>query len=228
MMLQFDPVLKDRLFYDKFNYCIGFVVEEATCLREIDHDYIDRILERRIQFRNVAQYRWLQSKQTILTRPTRPIRPYTKDRLHEIADILINTKSEYKSVVSVDNMWVYTNDLNLISDLDNLHYLSSVTYTRAVVNRPKNTIIVKRSKFTKRTHLRSVALTEVQAEKLRGFLLRSHGEIRVSPGLLEWCETNYRRTMDYYFIDYNDDGWLTMMSLINPRLAGKTLAIIKE
>jgi hypothetical protein len=227
-MPQFKTVFKDKLFHDKFNYCIGFFVEEATCLREVDHDYIDKILERRIQFRNVTQQRWLQSKLTILTKANRPILPITGEHLHEIADILINSKSDYKSVVSIDNMWVYTNDLDLIKDLDNLDYLKFKKYTRAVVNRPRNTIIVKYSKFTKRTHLRSVRLTEVQSEKLRNFLIRNKDEIRISPGLMDWCNSSYFRTLDYYFIDYDDEGWLTMISLINPQLIGKTLAIQKE
>ena len=228
MMLQFKSVSKDRPFYDKFNYCIGFFIEEATCLREINHDYVDKILERRIQFRNVTQQRWLQSKLTILTKTSRPILDITGERLHTVADILINTQSDYKSVVSVDNMWVYTNDLNLINQLNDLDFLEHKKYSEARVTRPKNTIVIKNTKFSKRTHLKSVSLTEVQAEKLRSFLLRNHGEIRVSPGLLEWCNSSYRRTMDYYFIDYDDDGWLTMLSLINHRLIGKTLAIIKE
>ena len=227
-MLQFKQVFKDKFFYDKFNYCIGFFIQEATCLRTVDHDYVDKMLERRIQFRNVSQKRWLQSKLTILTKATRPILDITGERLHEVAEILIKSKSDYKSVVSIDNMWVYTNDLNLINQLNELNFLEDKKYSEACVTRPKNTIVIKSSKFSKRTHLKSVGLTEVQAEKLRSFLLRNHGEIRVSPGLLEWCNSYYRRTMDYYFIDYDDDGYLTMMALINPKIIGKTLSILKE
>ena len=58
-MLPFKPVPKDRLFYDKFEYCIGFFVEEASCLREIDHGYVDKILECRVQNRQISQQRWL-------------------------------------------------------------------------------------------------------------------------------------------------------------------------
>jgi len=185
-MLPFNSVPKDSFFYDKFEYCIGFFVEEASSLREMNHQHIDKILERRIQHREISQQRWANTKQTILSKISRPILPVTGERLHKIVDILINTKSEYKSVVSIDNMWVYSNDLNLINELDELDYLLFKKYTKAVISRPKNTIIVKNSKFSKRTYLKSIGLSENQAEKLRNCLIRNQQEIRVSPGLLEW------------------------------------------
>ena len=45
--LKFKPVVKDRLFYDQYTYCIGFHLDEVSCLRELNHQYIDVIIDRR-------------------------------------------------------------------------------------------------------------------------------------------------------------------------------------
>lgn len=230
-MLPFKLVPKDRLFYDKFEYCIGFFVEEATALREINHDYVDSILDGRIRYKEDCHRKALQSLQNtswMMEKQFRPITQVTRERLHEVAETLIRANTEYKSVVSMNNMWVYTNSTELINELDDLTFLLHKHYTRAIINRPRDTIIVRRSRFSMRSHLKSVALTAQQADKLRVFFLRNQGEIRLSPGLNEWCQGVYRRTMDYYFFDYSDPGWIMMISLINPQLLGKTLTITNE
>lgn len=226
-MLPFKDSHKDRFFYDKFEYCIRFFIEEASCLREINHEYVGKILDGRVQYKKDTN-RFISRVPAMYQRHSRPITEKTRERLHEIVEILTRTDSDYKSVVSSDNMWVYTNDLELITELDDLDYLLFKKYTRAVINRPRGTILVKRSKFDKRTHLKSVGLTTEQSDKLRIFFLRNQQEIRLSPGLEEWCRGAYRRTMDYYFFDYSDEGWIMMISLINPGLVGKTLTIINE
>jgi hypothetical protein len=67
----FKTVAKDRLFYDQFEYCIGFHLDEVSALRELDHVRIDDLIQRRKAWREVAQQRWINGKQkhgTIMTR----------------------------------------------------------------------------------------------------------------------------------------------------------------
>jgi hypothetical protein len=60
---KFKPVRKDRLFYDQFEYCIGFRLDEVSCLRVLDHAHIDDMIERRKQWREIAQQRWVTGRQ---------------------------------------------------------------------------------------------------------------------------------------------------------------------
>ena len=74
--LKFKAIEKDRLFYDRFQYCISFGLAEISCLREqeLDRGRIGLMLDRRKQWREVAQQRWgtlgqkHNAQQTILTR----------------------------------------------------------------------------------------------------------------------------------------------------------------
>ena len=115
---KFSVIKKDKLFYDRFEYCIGFYLDEVSCLRVLDHDYIDDIIARRQQWREICQQRWAKSKishPTILTRDWKEITDQVKEDLHSLATVLLATQISYKLVVSVNQAYVYSNDLTLIN-----------------------------------------------------------------------------------------------------------------
>jgi hypothetical protein len=149
-----------------------------------------------------------------------------EQHLHTLADVLINSKAEFKLVVSADYGWLYTNDIALIDQLKQLRILTSKSYTEAIVDRPKNTIRLKNSTYQYRSYFKTTKLTSVQKENLLNFLSNQTGTIRVSPALVAWINSMHYRTQDYFFIDHNEESWLTMLSLVHPGLIRKTQEII--
>lgn len=225
----FKPVVKDRLFYNQFKYSFGFTLNEVSCLRQLDHFHIDRMIERRRTWRDIAQQRWNKSKHivgTIITRRQSEITDDTVAALHELAEILLTTLSEFKLVVSVNHGRVYTNNLKLIKQLDSLGILSSKDYTQARISRPKNTIQLKNPKHKFRSYFKIVKITEQQKNNLVNFLTNQQNSVRLSPALIPWIKEPFRRTQDYFFIDHHNMQWLTMLALVNPGLIRKTLEII--
>ena len=224
--LKFKPVVKDRLFYDRFQYSISFYLEEATCLRELDHEYINTMIRRRIHYRDVSQQSWLNGKQSIMSRRWKDITDETVANLHAVTDIMIDSKLDFKLVTSLNTVWVYTNAQSLINKIDQLDFLKHKSYTEAVINRPKNTIRLKNPRHTNRSYLKIEKLTAEQKTQLINFFVNQTGHIRVSPGLAEWCDSAFHRTQDYYFIDHDGESWLLMLSLIHPGLIRKTVGLI--
>jgi hypothetical protein len=225
----FKPVAKDRLFYDQFEYCIGFQLAEISALRELDHACIDDIIERRKQWREMAQQRWINGKQkhgTILRRGWRDITDLTQANLHTLADALLTTAVPYKLVVSVDQGYVYTNKLALIDQLSAMPELSHKTYTQARIIRPKNTIQLKNPQHEYRTYLRATKLSAQEKQVLIDFLQNQQSHVRMSPGLKNWVHDPFTRTQDYFFVDYNTQSWLSMLSLVRPGIIRKTLQIV--
>jgi len=228
--LQFKLVTKDRLFYDRFEYSIGFHLDEVSCLRELDHGYIDTMIERRRAWKEVAQQRFAKSNNTfsnvIMTRRTKAITNETVENLHSLADLLLTTDADFKLVVSANQAWVYTNDQTLVKILGDLDYVTHRSYTRAVITRPKDTICLKNPQHQFRSYLRAVKLTDQQKNQLMAFLITQNDWIRISPALSGWLVTPFNRTQDYFFVDYSSATWLTMLSLVHPGLVRKTLEII--
>lgn len=225
---KFSPVRKDRLFYDRFNYCMGFYLDEISCLRDLDHASIDDTIERRRQWREIAQQRWINGSQAhgmILRRHWRDITEKTVKDLHTVAEQLLNTTAEYKLVVTTDQGYVYTNDLTLIDCLSSMPELTYKTYTQALVTRPKNTVALRNPRHKFRTYFKLLKLTVEQKDHLMDFL-HNQKHIRISPALDRWFDVPFNRSQDYFFVDHDSESWLTMLSLVHPGIVRKTIHII--
>lgn len=228
---KFSPVKKDRLFYDRFEYCIGFFLDECSCLRVLDHAHIDEMIQRRKTWREIAQQRWVNGYQkhgTIISRRWRDITETTEKNLHDVADTLLNSSAEFKLVVSVNQGYVYTNDLGLVDVLDSLPALGYKTHTQAQITRPKNTVKLKKSQYQFRTYLRTWNLTTQQKEHLENFLIDQHTHVRIGPALQRWIDLPFTRLQDYFFVDHDSETWVTMLNLVVPGVSRKTMHIIPD
>ena len=230
--LKFKTVVKDRLFYNRFEYGISFALDEASALRDLNHKEIDATIERRREWRSIAMQRWkttgklLGKHQNILGRRRKDITEETVENLHAITELLLNVTTEIKLVVSANQGHVYTNDLWLIDQLSKFKFLGEQQYTRAHVNRPKNTITLKNPKHKFRSYFKITKLTNDQKMHLAGFLL-NQTTVRLSPALDEWLVGPFNRTQEYFFIDHNETAWLTMLALVLPGIIRKTQQIIQ-
>ena len=226
---QFKTVKKDRLFYDRFDYCLGFYLEEASCLRKLDHAHIDNLIKRKKQWREMAQQRWIKGQRshgTVMSRRSKEITDQTQTDLHSLANVLLTTACDFKLVVSVNQGYVYTNDLDLIDLLDRMPELTWKTYTQAQINRAKNTIQLKKPRHEYRTYLRMIKLTSQQKQELLKFLTNQQSHVRVSPSLQKWLGESFNRSQDYFFVDHDSQNWLTMLSLVCPGIIRKTMHIV--
>ena len=230
----FKLVIKDRLFYNRFEYAIGFHLDEVSCLRELDHGYIDSMIQRRIAWREIAQQRVVgtinssvfgKQPYSMISRRSKQITEKTVSDLHQLADVLLTTSADFKLVVSVSNAHVYTNDRTLINQLSDLSGVTQKDYSRAVVCRPKDTIQLKNPRHQFRSYIKRTKLTDEQKIHLKNFLANQPA-VRISPALATWIDSAFHRTQDYFFIDHADIAWLTMLSLVRPGLIRKTMQII--
>jgi hypothetical protein len=223
-------VIKDRLFYSRFQYCLGFNLDEATCLRELDHANIDDLIQRRKQWQEVTQQRWINGRQntTILSRRWKEITEKTVTDLHSVADVLLTSTADFKLVVSVRQGYVYTNDLALLSKLDCMPELTCKTRTQALVDRPENTIKLKKSNYDFRSYFRTLHLSAQEKQQLVNFLKTQQDFVRISPSMNQWIKEPFTRLQDYYFVDHASRQWLTLISLVSPGLIRKTMQILAD
>lgn len=220
--LTFKPVVKDQLFYNHYEYCFGFTLAESNVMRGLKHDLIDSRLDQRIEWRNIARQRW----QSGITGNLNEITDEIRKNLHTVCAKLLS--ADCKLVVSTHFGWVYTNDLDLIDHLRQMRCLTNKNYTKAIVDRPKNTIRLKNSQYQSRSYFYNLRLTPAEKITLKNFFANQQDHIRTSPALTTWFAGAYHRTQDYFFIDYTGGQWLTMLSLVRPGLIRKTQTIITK
>lgn len=228
--LQFKPVVKDSLFYGRWRYCISFMLEEVSCLKHLDHDYIDTILERRKYWIEISHQRLTKATSqrgtpTIMSKRRREITEVTELNLHQLANTLLGATNEFKLVTSVDQCWVYSNDVELIEELSLDYELKYKTYTEAIVDRPKDTIRLKNPTHAQRSYFKTLKLTPQVKETICNFF-KNQSDIRLSPSLAYWINEDLYRTQDYFFVDHTGESWLLMLALVKPGLIRKTVTII--
>jgi hypothetical protein len=227
--LKFKPIVKDRLFYDQYEYSVSFYLDEVSCLKELNHRYIDTIIERRREWREISLQRWANinhGNKTIVTRRAKEITDENVTNLHTLTDVLLRSRADFKLVTSVSQAWIYTNDIELLESLDRHDFLIVRQYSQALVDRPKNTIKLKDPKHRYRSYLRSVKLTDEEKMHLCNFFVNQQGHARISPALAHWMEDRFHRTQDYFFVDHDTESWLVMLALIKPGLIRKTSELI--
>lgn len=209
---------------------MNFEQSEINSLRVLDHAAIDSLMEKRRIWREIAQQRWVNGRQnatTILARQFhKNITEECIDNLHELAQLLLTAPEDFKLVVSIDQARVYTNKLSLFDRIDQLYFCRRKTYGRVQIDRPYDTVRLKRSTHEFRTYFRHVKMTSAEKDTLVAFLRAQQDQVRLSPGLQAWLPEPFNRSQDYFFVDHTGMGWLTLLSLVRPGLIRKTLHII--
>lgn len=218
--LNFKKVSSDRLFYGQWQYCVKFYFQEVTALRKLDHASIDETLDRRLEWREKTQWGAANSFFKEITVDLRL-------RLHLLCDYL-QPLQDVKIVFSTNHAWIYTNDIDLLADIDRYPDITHRYYTEAVVDRPIDTVLLKSSQFKQRSYFRCVKLTVQEKSNIKEFVTNNEEFIRASKSLKDWWADWSKSTylMDHYFIDHNNTTHLTMLGLIRPGLIRKTKQIV--
>ena len=215
----------DRLFYDHWQYCIKFRLEEVSCLRDsLDPEKIDALLTRREVWRERVRQRWPQNN---FVRPHEPITTTTREILYAFADFLKLSTVPYKMVISVNHCWIYSNDVIFLERIERLPFVNCAKFTESKIVRPRNTVVLKNPNHSYRSYFRTTKLMGDEKERILAFL-QGQKDVRVSPALTEWMATPFNRTQDYFFVDYNAESWLTMLGLVRPGLIRRTVQIVAK
>jgi len=216
--IKVNPVARDRLFFNQFQYCLRADLREASALRGLKgHDAIDRSIEIRRVWRSLGN-----RTNSIIT--DRHIK-----NLHGFYDHAMSAQEPFKMTVTGDQVWIYANNLKFLTNFDTLPGVVLSRYTEAVIDRPLDTIRLRDPQHTHRTYLREQAITAEQRQRLQDFFNNYHDSIRLSPSLNKWIVyAAGRRIFGYYFVDHDDDGWLVLLNLLQPGLVRKTVQIIAD
>jgi hypothetical protein len=212
------------LFYDQWHYCVHFRLSEVSALRDsLDRASIDDLLDRREKWRQRVRDRWPNNN---FVRGHNTITEQVRTDLYDFADFLTLTTEPYKMVITLDQCRIYSNSANLLDRIGRLPFIRNPKYSESKITRARNTITLKNAQHQFRSYFKNVKLTSAEKIQIDNFLKQQ--EVRVSPALKEWINSPFNRTQDYYFVDYNSELWLTMLSLIRPGLIRKTVNIVAK
>ena len=228
--LKFKTVKSDQLFYGSYQYSVSFELQECWVFRyTTDHAEIDERLTRQQEWREKMRQRWPSDQ---MNRYHSYIDDTTRARIHSMADFITGISTPYKIVLENKTMRIYSSDLNIIQAIEYIDFVKRRRYSQAVVDRARNTIRLKNPRNQLRSYFKETRISPEDKQAIAQFLSSQPG-IRVGAGLQAWLDetraiygTKYTR--DYFFVDYDHPGWLTMFALVRPGLIRKTVNIIAK
>lgn len=211
---------RNTLFFNKYEFCATAMMSEAFVLRHRDHASMDDTLSRRREWgRRMARQpgSWLWARLEI-----------TDDlikNLHTALDWVLEQGDSIKVVASQDYLHVYAQDQALLEQIQQLPGVRSFQLSRATVVGSVGAINLRKSRYKNRTYFRYFSLTLEQKRNLKQ-LLRAQTDIRLGPGLDWWLGDNENlRLYEHHFLDHDDAGIVTMLSLCLGRVIRKTVPI---
>lgn len=219
-------VSRTELWFKKYKYCVRVPMEEATALRELNHNAIDHVIDMRRS--------WGRRRRQAINHGTnwvnwndKRIAAETVQRLHQCCDFLITDTRDRKLVLIYNTVHLYTTDYDLIQDFLAQSFVSaeSATISQCELVGIPGTIQLQDPNHQFRTYFKHVTLTDNSADNLRRFL-QVQEDLRISPALTEWILAKGNRMHDYYFVDHDNSGVISMLNLIVPGVIRKTLSIV--
>ena len=224
-------IKRDRLFFDKYHYCVGFYMKELHVCRGADHDRVNTWIDARQGWFNDYRNKNHGGSWHNVMGGIEPVPDQVRHNCHIMVEFLKEHKDQHKLMISCNWGWFYTNDLATVKELSKLDFVDPLNFTQATVTIPRGAIRIVSSPNKFRSYFRSTKLTQEQKTNLQNFV-ENNPEIRCSPALSKWLnrETSpyWRWCRDSYFIDYNSEYILTMLGLICHNVIRKTLNIVND
>jgi len=220
----------DRLYYDQYEYCMKFEFSEICCLRGFPkdtqrcHTHIETAYRRRVEW-NDRYDRRINYGGSWRRRRDKEFPESTKE-LHILAKALLDNNDSYKLVNYGQCAFLYSNNLNWLEQISILPGVDQPAFVKAVVSRPRDTVVLKNPAFSNRTYFKDVVINKSEKSAILAFF-KQQQDIKLSPGFAKWVSSNSLYIMRYMFVDHNHKAFLTMLGLICPRLVRKTVDIIE-
>ena len=239
-----DPKLRrgDRLYYDVYQYCLSFRLDNLSAMRGPRGPVEEFQAEIRWRFEN-RRNNMLHYGQRNLGGSWRTIQNpnFMNDselqNLLDFAELLVPNLNLCKLVVSGAYGYVYSNDLALLKRIAQAGYIEPLKITEMAVTQPRDRVLLRRSQHSHRSYFRDRSLNDNEYENLRNFLTLRCEQMRLSPALKDWLnETQINHgwavgqrfarhyTMRHWFIDH-DAGIPLLVELVVPRLIRETKLI---
>lgn len=221
---EFKPVPRDRLYHEKFKYCVVFRMSELAATRHCDHEQVDIRIDHRVKYAEYGrQQQWPRSTMDHLLTHANVIRSHC----HDMVDFRKQAK-EHHMMISVDWGYFYTNDLSDAYVLANdLPGVTVQKLTCANITHDRGSLRRKNNPFKFRSYFKYCKLEQGQKESLKNYL-NAQDTIQMSEGFSRWLnrDTYIPFLRSCHYIDYNNESDITMISLLLPEPFRKTMPIV--
>lgn len=209
----FEPVSRDRLFFDQFRYCMSFRFRESGRMRTLDHDHIRHSC-------HYANMLWRNQSARLEV-----IDPNYQQRMLELCDLINSITVPHKRVVYHSHQYFYTNHPEIFNLFTNFDGISHCNYSQAVIDRPRDVVILNQSEHQWRTYFRDRYYEPHQIQQLSKFLLNRPQQFRLTANWQSRLNKRHVYITASFFVDHHDQQDTLLLNMVLPGCVRKTLPI---
>ena len=225
----------DRLYFDQYRHSLKLHVKDFSCLREMRNSTrtqteVEFIVAKRFAKRLSYDRFWTYTEPGTAILNTTDAQTTTKLRLDNLIDLLGHlwpVRDQVKIMFSGDWGYIYSDDRDLLTQIEDLPYVQGYYIKEAVVSRTKNTIVLKSSPYRFRSYFAYKKYDEDKKARILEYL-KNQPDIKISRGLHRWLKyatSDWSRR--HYYFDHNDAKIELMLQLIFPDIVRITMPIIE-
>lgn len=213
---QFDLDSRDRLYFDQFEFSIRFKLAHSGRMRSLDSIAIAN---------SCAHARNLN--QTMRGLPT--VSEQQEHCLHSLATQLLTLAHPYKRIVYSDWQYVYTNHVEVFDSIETCRsFLSYISYHQAVINQPRDTVVLKHSKYQYRSYFREAWYSNDQIQTLQQFLLSRPEQFRMTDHWRNRWQRRHIYITRSNFVDHHHAQDALLLQMAVPGCVRKTVPILRS
>ena len=208
---------RDRLFFDQFEYGMRFRYENSGRMRSLNHRDIAH---------GCATANYIAAIRGV---NLNPISPETEQAMKDFADIISAISQPFKRIVYSDWQYFYSNDFSVFATIAQVPGIKYVTYHQAVIDQPRDTVVLKQSKYQWRSYFTERVYKPDQLQTFSQFLLSRPQQFKVTdtwrrrfsnkPGLFAYIPRSF-------FVDHHDPKDSLMLHMVLPGCVRKTMPIV--
>lgn len=223
----------DRLFYDRFRYCVKTNIKSVTALRKLPTDSlascfstVEHNFSVQIRYVNYGG-NWSNKYSDETTNQT------TLRNLLDFVELLYPHLTDIHIILYPNWVYVYTNNLELCKLIHHKPYALHTSLIEVEVDRPRGTLRVPNSSYKERSYFRERWIPNEKMNSLKLFL-QAQQDIRLCSSLskaLEEFPSSKRKNFwlqRHYHFDHNDSKIGFMIEMIMPGVIRQTVTIIDK
>ena len=207
---------RDRLYFDQYRYGMRFKFWQSGRMRSLNHDDIVK----NVLFNNqLAEISGMALKS---------ISSDYQQIMLDLSSKMQAAANPFKRIVYTGWQYVYTNHLEEFTDLESVPGVDCVSYTEAVPDQPRDTVVVQHSDYQWRTYFREKFYTKDQLATLSNFIMSRSDQFRTTD---TWCR---RLTHKHcyitrsFFVDHHDQKDVLLLQIALPGCVRKTVPIVSR
>ena len=211
------------MFFDQYQYGLRCQITHITAIRNYTGDFVSDSVQAQRMLDMMK--RWNTHVNFVRYDRKGFISPRERDDILDFLAQLCTATAPLRTAVSGNTVWVYSNDIDFLQSLADSDYNRRPELIKVHLDRPRDTVMLKKSDYQFRTYFRDCNITAENRQYLENWI-HNQQDIRLSPGLQEWRTNNWRNLYSNYFFDHNDIRLTQMLGLILPRAIKTTKTIV--